>query len=249
MPERLEAVLTVIYIVFTEGYAATRGASLLRTDLSAEAIRLCRIVCTLMAPDPPAEVLGLLALMLLHDARRAARLDDGGDVVLLDDQDRTLWNEQQIAEALPLVAHAMRGEPGPFAFQAAIAAEHARAALKEDTDWTKIVGLYERLERIQPSPIVALNRAVALAMVEGPQAALSIIDELAKDGVLDGYHLLHAARADFLRRLGRLDAAEKSYFRALELVGNDSERRFLQRRLHEVQGLAVNRRRTGGRSD
>jgi RNA polymerase sigma-70 factor (ECF subfamily) len=237
MPERLQAVLTVIYIVFTEGYAATRGASLLRTDLSAEAIRLSRIVCALMGPEPPSEVLGLLALMLLHDSRRAARLDEEGDVVLLDDQDRTRWDQEQIAEALPLVDRAIRSEPGAFAFQAAIAAVHARAKRREDTDWAEIVRLYERLERIQPSPVVALNRAVAVAMVEGPEAALTIVEALAKNGALDGYHLLHAARADFSRRLDRLADAEASYLRALELVGNDSERRFLERRLREVRAL------------
>ena len=235
MPERLHAVLTVIYLVFNEGYAATRGASMLRTDLSAEAIRLARVVRGLMQPDPPAEVTGILALMLLHDARREARLDEAGDIVVLDEQDRTRWNDAQILEALPLVDEAMRGEPGPFAVQAAIAAVHGRAKRKEDTDWAEILRLYDRLERTQPSPIVTLNRAVAVAMVEGPDKALSIVDGLAKEGALDDYHLLHAARADLARRMGALDAAEQSYVRALELVGNDSERRFLERRLAEVR--------------
>jgi RNA polymerase sigma-70 factor (ECF subfamily) len=235
MPERLSAVLTVIYLLFTEGYAATRGASMLRTDLSAEAIRLARLVRALMKPEPPREVTGILALMLLHDARRDARLDAAGDVIVLDEQDRNRWNHDQIDEALPLVDEAMRGEPGPFALQAAIAAVHGRAKRKEDTNWAEIVRLYDRLERIQPSPVVALNRAVAVAMVEGPAAALAIVDELAKDGALGEYHLLHAARADFSRRLGALADAEASYLRALELVGNDSERRFLIRRLREVR--------------
>jgi RNA polymerase sigma-70 factor (ECF subfamily) len=238
MPERLHAVLTVVYLVFTEGYAATRGASMLRTDLSAEAIRLARVVRALTGSEPPKEVTGLLALMLLHDARRDARVDAAGDVVVLDEQDRRRWNHAQIAEALPLVDEAMRGEPGPFALQAAIAAAHGRAKRKEDTDWSEIVRLYDRLERIQPSSIVALNRAVAVAMVDGPAAGLAIVDALAKDGSLDGYHLYHAARADFSRRLGAFADAEASYERALELVGNESERRFLTRRLDDVRAQA-----------
>jgi RNA polymerase sigma-70 factor, ECF subfamily len=235
LPERLAAVLTVIYLVFTEGYAATRGESLVRVDLSAEAIRLARTLYALTEPEPPSEVVGILALMLLHDSRRQARLDAQGDVVVLDEQDRSLWNAEQIAEALPLALRAGRGEPGPFAVQAAIAAVHARAGRKEDTDWSAIVGLYDQLEALQPTPIVALNRAVAVAMVAGPAAALAIVDELQKDGALDEYHLLHAARADFCRRTGALGEASRSYQRALELVGNDSERRFLERRLQEVQ--------------
>jgi RNA polymerase sigma-70 factor (ECF subfamily) len=235
MPERLHAVLTVIYLVFTEGYSATRGAALLRTDLSAEAIRLARVVRDLTEPEPPSEVTGVLALMLLHDARRDARLDDAGDVVLLDEQDRSRWNAAQIAEALPLVAEALRRDPGPFALQAAIAAEHCRAMRKEETNWTEILSLYDRLERAQPSPIVALNRAVAVAMVDGPARALAIVDALAADGALSEYHLLHAARADLSRRLGAFADAERSYARALELVGNDSERRFLERRLSEMR--------------
>lgn len=236
MAERLHAVLTVIYLVFTEGYAATRGASMVRTDLSVEAIRLARVVRALTGSDPPSEVTGILALMLLHDARREARLDDAGDIVLLDEQDRSRWNQAQIAEALPLVDEALRGEPGPFALQAAVAAEHGQAKRTEDTDWAKIVRVYDRLERVQPSPVVVLNRAVAVAMVEGPAAALAIIDTLAQDGALDEYHLFHAARADFSRRLGAFADAEASYVRALELVGNDSERRFLARGLREVRG-------------
>ncbi len=232
---RLAAVLTVVYLVFNEGYAATRGKPLVRTDLCAEAIRLGRLVRMLVAPQPPAETTALVALMLLQDSRRDARLDEAGDLVVLEDQDRRRWDQRQIAEALPLVEEALRGGPGPYALQAAIAAVHCRAARAEDTDWPQIVGLYDLLERLQPSPIVSLNRAVAVAMVEGPKPALALIDALAATGDLDGYHLLHAARADLLRRAGSSVEAAKSYARALALVTNDSERRFLERRLREVQ--------------
>jgi RNA polymerase sigma-70 factor (ECF subfamily) len=170
--------------------------------------------------------------MLLHDSRRAARLDAAGDIVVLDEQDRTLWNRAQIAEALPLAAEAMRGGPGPFAIQSAIAALHCEAARPEDTDWPQILRLYDVLERLQPSPVIGLNRAVAVAMVAGPQAALALIDGLAAE--LPGYHLLHSARADLFRRLGRFDAALDAYRRALALVANDSERRFLERRVREL---------------
>lgn len=234
MPERLEAVLTVIYLIFNEGYVATRGEALVRTDLCAEAIRLGRLVRTLMMPAPPTEATGLLALMLLHDSRRPARFDDNGDIILLEEQDRTLWDRQQIDEALPLVEEGLQGGIGPFTVQAAIAALHCRAARAEDTDWPQILRLYDLLEQVQPSPIVALNRAVAVAMVDGPQAALVLIDALAAAGDLNRYHLLHAARADLLRRLGSTAEAAKSYAQALALATNDSERRFLQRRLREV---------------
>ncbi|HVA47346.1 MAG TPA: RNA polymerase sigma factor [Pirellulales bacterium] len=237
MPARLDAVLTVIYLIFNEGYLATRGELLIRTDLSAEAIRLARIVRLLTAPTPPAEATALLALMLLQDSRREARLDSAGDLVVLEEQDRRLWNKPQIAEALPLVDEALRGGPGPYALQAAIAALHCQAEHAEQTDWPQILQLYNLLARVQPSPIVSLNRAVAVAMVEGPRPALSLIDELSTSGDLDGYHLLHAARADLLRRLGRSGEAVASYTRALELVTNESERRYLQRRLREVQSL------------
>jgi RNA polymerase sigma-70 factor (ECF subfamily) len=236
MPERLDAVLTAIYLVFNEGYVATRGGPLVRTDLCAEAIRLGRLVRALMAPQPPVEATALLALMLLHDSRRDARLDQAGDLVVLDEQDRSRWNRPQIAEALPLVEEAFRAGPGPFAVQAAIAALHCQAAGAEDTDWPQILRLYDLLERLQPSPIVSLNRAVAVAMVQGPRAGLALIDALAAAGDLDNYHLLDAARADLLRRLGSSAEAAKAYERALALVGNDSERRFLERRLREVRG-------------
>jgi RNA polymerase sigma-70 factor (ECF subfamily) len=238
MAERLDAVLTVIYLVFNEGYAATRGQHLIRTDLVAEAIRLERLIITLMAHPPPAEAVALLALMLLHDARRPARIDAVGDIVVLEEQDRTLWNRKQIAMALPLAAEALRDGRGPYALQAAISAEHCKATRSEDTDWRMIVQLYEELESRHPSPIVALNRAVALAMAEGPAVGLAEIEALATSGELDSYHLLYAARADLLRRLGAREDAVRSYLRAIELVTNDSEKRFLERRLREVQASA-----------
>jgi RNA polymerase sigma-70 factor (ECF subfamily) len=234
MPQRLDAVLTVIYLVFNEGYSATRGVPLVRTDLCAEAIRLGRLVRTLMTP-PPGEATGLVALMLLHDSRRDARLDAAGDLVVLDEQDRSRWNRSQIAEALPLVDEALVSGPGPFALQAAIAALHCQAAAAQDTDWPQIVRLYDLLERQDPSPIVSLNRAVAVAMVEGPRRGLALIDAIAPAGALDGFHLLHAARADLLRQLGSRREATESYARALALAVNDSERRFLERRLRETE--------------
>jgi RNA polymerase sigma-70 factor (ECF subfamily) len=236
---RLDAVLTVIYLVFNEGYAATRGGPLVRTDLCAEAIRLGRLVSSLMGPRPPADVMALIALMLLHDARRDARIDDAGDLIILEAQDRSRWNQAQIAEALPLVTEAFRSGPSPFALQAAIAAAHCQAVRAEDTDWPQIVRLYDVLEGVQPSPIVSLNRAVAVAMAESPQTGLALVDAIAAGNDLDNYHLLHAVRADLLRRVGSSAEAAKSYERALALVTNDSERRFLERRLREVQPPAA----------
>jgi RNA polymerase sigma-70 factor (ECF subfamily) len=239
LPERLDAVLTVLYLIFNEGYAATRGGPLVRTDLCAEAIRLGRLVRTLMAPRPPAEVTALVALMLLHDSRRDARLDGAGEIVVLEQQDRRQWDQRQIAEALPMVEESFQGRPGPYAVQAAIAAVHCRAARAEDTDWPQILELYDLLERLQPSPIVSLNRAVAVAMVHGPRPALALVDALTASGDLDDYHLLHSARADLLRRAGSLEEAAESYAKALALVTNDSERRFLERRLREVQSMTA----------
>jgi len=234
MPERLDAVLTVIYLIFNEGYAATRGEELVRGGLCAEAIRLGRLVRALISP-PPAEVSGLLALMLLQDSRKDARVDAAGNLVVLEDQDRTLWNQQQIGEALPLVTEAMQREAGPFTLQAAIAAEHCKALRALDTNWPEIARLYDLLAQVQTSPVVSLNRAVAIAMAYGPQRGLAMIDELAAAGDLDNYHLMHAARADLLRRTGAREEAASSYQRALALVTNESERRFLERRLREVE--------------
>ena len=230
MPERLDAVLAVIYLIFNEGYAASRS------DLAEEAIRLGRLVRALMSPQAPSEVTGLVALMLLHDSRRDARLDTAGDLVTLEEQDRGQWDRAQIEEALPLVEEALRGGVGPFGLQAAIAALHCVAGRAEETDWAQIVRLYDVLERVQPSPVVALNRAVAVAMAEGPLAGLELIDEIAEGGELEQYYLLHAARADLLRRAGAFAEAGEHYQRALALVRTESERRFLERRLQEVEG-------------
>jgi len=235
MAERLDAVLTVIYLVFNEGYVATRGNSLLRLDLCSEAIRLGRLVASLMAPQTPREATALVALMLLHDARREARLDAAGEIVVLEEQDRSRWKREQIQEALPLAEEAMRGTPGPLALQAAIAAVHCRAARAEETDWREIVRLYDSLTLVQPSPVVWLNRAVAVAMAEGPQRGLDLMKELAAAGDLENYHLLHAARADMHRRLGRHTEAAEEYQKALALVTNDSERRYLEKRLKEAR--------------
>jgi RNA polymerase sigma-70 factor (ECF subfamily) len=188
-----------------------------------------------MVPEPPSEATGLLALMLLHDSRRSARLDEAGELVVLEEQDRSRWDRAEIAEALPLVEEALRAGPGPFALQAAIAALHCEAARPEDTDWPQIVQLYNLLEAQQQSPVVWLNRAVAVAMADGPEEGLALIDLLSKDGGLNEYHLLHAARADLLRRIGSYEEAAASYRKALALVSNDKERRFLERRLHEIE--------------
>jgi RNA polymerase sigma-70 factor (ECF subfamily) len=227
--ERTGAVMAVVYLIFNEGYAATTGDSWLRRDLCREAIRLGRLVAELTR-DP--EAIGLGALMLLHDARRDARTDAHGDVVLLEDQDRARWDHAQIAEALVWVPIALRGGPGPYALQAAIAALHAQAARAADTDWQQIAALFGALYVRQPSPIVALNRAVAIAMWRGPDVGLSLVDALAD--VLASYHLWHAARADLLRRLERRADAAVAYRAALALAGSEPERRFLARRLDEI---------------
>ncbi|HEX7294284.1 MAG TPA: RNA polymerase sigma factor [Pyrinomonadaceae bacterium] len=234
MPERLDAVLTAIYLIFNEGYAATKGGPLVRGDLCVEAIRLGTLLRNLLSPAP-AEVIGLLALMLLHDSRRDARLDEDGNLITLEDQDRTRWNTKQINEAALLVDEALRGEAGPFTIEAAISAVHCRATRAADTDWKQIVRLYDLLQQLMPSPVVTLNRAVAVAMADGPAAGLKILDQLERNGELTDYHLFHAARADLLRRQNLGADAAQSYKRALELVTNDSERRFLEKRLKEVE--------------
>src|SRR5690349_15280373 len=236
--ERLDAVLTVIYLVFNEGYTSTQGEQLVRGDLCAEAIRLARIVRMLMAPLPPAEVTGLLALMLLHHSRRDARVSEKGDLIVLEEQDRSRWRQDEITEALALVRQALISpDAGSFSFQAAIAAEHCRARQAEATDWRQIVALYDRLQTLQPTPIVSLNRAVAVAMADGPQQGLALIDQIVTGGELDDYHLLHAARADLLRRLGSVEQAALNYARALELTNNESEKRFLNKRLKELEAM------------
>ena len=231
-PDRLDAVLRVVYLVFNEGYSASSGDSLTRHDLSGEAIRLGRVLVGLL---PEAEVLGLLALMLLQDSRRAARTSPTGDLILLEQQDRSLWNRDQIAEGTALVEQALASrQVGPYTIQAAIAAVHAEALDAAATDWAQIVGLYDVLLRAESSPVVELNRAVALAMRDGPSAGLALVDEILSRGDLVNYHLAHSARADLCRRLGRSDEARVSYERALALTQQEPERRFLERRLNEL---------------
>ncbi len=232
LPERLDSVLRVVYLVFNEGYSASFGTSLTRADLSGEAIRLGRLLFQLL-PEP--EVTGLLALMLLHESRRPARTSANGDLVLLEQQDRSLWNQSQIIEGIAFVERALSSKRiGPYTLQAAIAAVHAEASSAEQTDWAQIVALYDVLLRVEPSPIIQLNRAVAIAMRDGPATGLELVDALLERGELAQYHLAHAARADFCRRLGRKEEARVSYENALALTKQDPERRFLEKRLTQL---------------
>jgi RNA polymerase sigma-70 factor, ECF subfamily len=233
LPERTVAVLAVLYALFNEGYSATSGTELVRQGLCAEAIRLARLLTTLM-PDEP-EALGLLSLMVLHDARRPARVDTAGDLIPLEEQDRSVWDAAAIGEGRAILDAAVRlGRPGPYQVMAAIAAHHASARTPAETDWAEIASLYDRLVEMVPSPVVALNRAVAVAMSEGPRAGLALVEELERSGDLSDYHLLPATRADLLRRLGRNREAAVAYRRAIELASTDAERRYLIRRLEAI---------------
>jgi RNA polymerase sigma-70 factor (ECF subfamily) len=232
LPERIDSVLSVIYLVFNEGYSASSGAHAIRPNLSGEAIHLARVLLHLL-PDP--EVMGLLALMLLHESRRTARTNSNGDLILLDDQDRSLWDQQLITEGKQFLEQALATQNfGGYTIQAAISAVHASSASKSETDWTEIVDLYDLLLQAEPSPVVELNRAVAIAMRDGPETGLGLIDSLIKEGNLNEYHLVHAAKADLCRRLGRTTDAKSAYKLALDLAQQDPERRFLNQRLQEL---------------
>jgi RNA polymerase sigma-70 factor (ECF subfamily) len=235
LPERLESVQAVIYLIFNEGYSATAGERLVREDLCAEAIRLGRTLCELLPEEP--ENQGLIALMLLQDSRRSARMNSEGQLVPLEEQDRSRWNREQISEGMRLVEQALRRRAiGPYQLQAAIAALHGEAQRADQTDWRQISALYGELEKISPSPVVSLNRAAAVAMSEGLESGLAIMDDLAAAGDLDGYYLLHAARADILRRLARREEALQAYRRALELASNRVEQDYLRRRISVLEG-------------
>jgi RNA polymerase sigma-70 factor (ECF subfamily) len=235
MPDRLDGVLTVIYLVFNEGYSASSGDSVTRPDLSAEAIRLGRLLMELL---PDSEVVALLALMLLQESRHRARATAAGQIILLEHQDRTLWNRDQIAEGLELVEQSLSSRRvGPYALQAAIAAVHAQAKTAQETDWTQIVALYTLLSRIEPSPVIELNRAVAIAMRDGPAAGLELIDAILNRGDLTDYHLAYAAKAELSRRAGKIEDAKEAYERAISLAKQDPERRFLESRLREISNL------------
>jgi RNA polymerase sigma-70 factor (ECF subfamily) len=243
LPERLASVRAVVYLIFNEGYAATTGDNLIRNDLCDESIRLGRVLCELVANDP--ENLGLLSLMLLQDSRCTARVDRNDELVTLEQQDRSLWDQKKIDEGLQLVETALRMRPvggrvGPYQLQAAIAAVHAEAHTATETDWPQIVGLYAELKRINPSPVVALNYAAAVAMSEGPAQGLELIEAAGASGKLDQYYLFHAARADLLGRLGRIVEAEAGYARALRLTANQVEQRYVRRKLEELRNKTNN---------
>jgi RNA polymerase sigma-70 factor (ECF subfamily) len=232
LPARLGSVLHVLYLVFNEGYSASSGSTVVRRELASEAIRLARLLAQLMPSEP--EVLGLLALLLLQDSRRDARQDERGDLVLLADQDRSRWDAARITEGLALLNRARMGSRGTYVLQASIAAEHAHAATAADTDWSRIVSIYDELLVTQPSPVIALNRAVAVSMANGPAAGLSLVDAIAASGDLADYHLLHSTRGELMRRLGRLEDARVALARARELATNEVDRRYLDRRLREL---------------
>jgi len=233
LPQRLASVQAVLYLIFNEGYSSTAGEGLVRNDLCAEAIRLCRVLTQLSADE--SENLGLLALMLLQDSRRSARVNDDGELVLLEAQDRSLWDQKEIVEGLQLIEQALlQGQVGPYQLQAAVAAVHAEASSAEETDWAQITALYRELMRLNPSPIIALNHAAAVTMLEGPEAGLRLIEGVGRSGKLENYYLFHAARADVLRRLKRFAESTSAYERAIELTTNEVERRYMRRRIEEI---------------